>query len=347
VQAHPDTAGYRFRKLIGRNRLVAALAALLTVAVGVGAWQAFAAHVEKVRVETKQADLEHYISLLNNRVDKWGTDPAAVPVSQKLGDVLSASQIVTSEIPRLLASPEASPVRVKQMVAGVRRFLDRADQLSAGQPPVRKGISVVYGQVGDFQAKVRAPQVADKRQAIASYQRAATVAASVAPVDQAWAQGQLSQLDGRLKELGGQVDANLLQPGESSVPAVPPVEPPVAHTARKAVAQPAPVPVPVSVAEKPAIASSSADVDVSDLVNRLNVAKSNAERARRNVEALRQNLAGRGQTVNPDTLASMARVDASIAQAGNHLARLDRAAAEDDLRRAEYEMRKVFLVVGN
>ncbi|MEZ4458028.1 MAG: tetratricopeptide repeat-containing protein kinase family protein, partial [Gemmatimonadales bacterium] len=53
IEARPDSAGYRFAKLVGRHRAVSATAALLLVAVGLGVgstiWQARAARIEAER----------------------------------------------------------------------------------------------------------------------------------------------------------------------------------------------------------------------------------------------------------------------------------------------------------
>ena len=101
-----------------------------------------------------------------------------------MADVQSASQVLAAEIPQVLASPSADPVRVKHVIDGVERFLETADQKSQGQTPVRKEIAKVYRQVGDFQSTVKAPQIANKRAAVGTYQHAAAVAASVPPADQ-------------------------------------------------------------------------------------------------------------------------------------------------------------------
>ena len=82
-------------------------------------------------------------------------------------------------------------------------------------------------------------------------------------------------------------------------------------------------------------------------MQRLKTTMANAERARRNLNALRDTLAARGQTVRPDLLTSIARIDSLIEGATTSLNSHDAPAADDALRKAEYELRKLFQAVGS
>jgi len=78
----------------------------------------------------------------------------------------------------------------------------------------------------------------------------------------------------------------------------------------------------------------------------LKTTTTNADRARRNLEALRATLAERGQTVRADLDTSMVRIDSLIEEAANSLNSHDTPAAEDALLKAAYELRKLFQAVG-
>jgi hypothetical protein len=72
----------------------------------------------------------------------------------------------------------------------------------------------------------------------------------------------------------------------------------------------------------------------------------NAQRARRNLEALSANLAGQGQTLRSDVVASLDAADGLIEDARSFLDANDLANAEDYLRRAGAQLQKVFRAVG-
>ena len=350
VMARRAGALYRMRKFVGRNKLLVSLAALLAVVTCAGAWIAIQSRIEKARIEAREEDLERFVALLNTRVDHWNESSDEASQNRKLADVQSASQVLAAEIPRVLASPAADPARVKHVIAGVRKFLDRADQKSQGQAPVRKKIAMVYRQVGDFESTVRAPQLANKRDAVGTYQRAAAVAASVRAADEVWAREQIAQLDGRLNALGSRVDASLVAPSQSTPveqAAAPPAPPgrPVTHAPADVPLPPiAPPPVP----EQPAPERPTVDtVRLAEITQQLNITEAHAAQAHKNFEALRQRLAADGQMVNAATTASMARVDAFLRQAHAALGREDLDGADDQRRKAEYELQRVFRVVGN
>jgi hypothetical protein len=312
---------------------------LAVVGGGAGVWWAFDSWNKRAQVKTKVSDPEHdpeqLIAMLNSRVDHWNDQASPAPLSQKLADVEAAKALFESDTLRMLGSKDSSSARVKQVVAGAQRFLDRADQLSPDQPAVRQRIALTYRQVGDFQSSAPASQAAGKQEAVTSYQRAAAVAASVKASDQGWAQSQLSELDGRLKQLGSGVDARLLgqeqeqKPKQTQARAPVPPRPEIKSAAVQAQPEPA---------ENP---------ELPEVRERLDLANATADRARRNLDSLRQRLTAQGQAVNPDTTASMARIDAFLQQAQAGLNRKDVAVAKEDLQRAEYELRKIFQTVGN
>jgi hypothetical protein len=217
----------------------------------------------------------------------------------------------------------------------LRRFLDRAEELSRGLSPLRKEIALVYRQVGDFESTAPRPQIADKTQAAASYRRAATVAASIRSTEPSWADQQLSELGGRLQELGAPLNVSL-------EPARAPSPPPL----RETIASPPPPKMAASRTPPEVTAAGADSEEHAELMQRLKTTTENAGRARRNLEALRDTLMGRGQAIRPDLLTSMALIDSLLEDATRSLDSNDLTTAEDSLRRAGYELRKVFQAVG-
>jgi serine/threonine protein kinase len=334
---------YRLSKFVGRNKIVVTLAALLAVVSCAGAWIAIQSRIQKARVEAREEALERFVNLLNTRVDHWNENADANGQNREIADVQSASQVLATEIPGVLASPAADPARVKNVIVGVHHFLERADQKSQGEAPVRKKIAVVYRQVGDLEATARTPRVSDKRDAVTEYKEAAAVAASVRPADQSWANDQLAQLDGRLGTLGSRVDTNLLTP-EQATPLEQPAAAAPARTARHSAAPTALPPI----APPPAPPQPTVDAArLADIMQQLTITEAHAAQAHKNLEALRKRLAGDGQTVNQTTTASMARADSFLHGARAALGRQDLDAADDQRQKAEYEVQKVFRDVGN
>src|SRR5262249_41707558 len=180
--------------------------------------------------------------------------------------------------------------------------------------------------------------IADTRQAAVSYQRAAAVAASVRTADRSWADQQVSELSGRLR----QIDSSVVLPAPEPLAPAPPAQPAAERTPPRT-APSARAPSSVAASESPVAADSP---ELAELSLRLQTMTAKADRVRRNLEALRTSLAKSGQAVRADLLASMTRVDALIAEAAESVGANDQTAAEDALRRADYELRKLVQAVG-
>jgi hypothetical protein len=86
---------------------------------------------------------------------------------------------------------------------------------------------------------------------------------------------------------------------------------------------------------------------LAEITGQLRITEAHAAQARRNLKELRQRLAADGQMVNAATTASMARADSFLRQARAALGREDLDGADDQRRKAEYELQKVFRDVGN
>jgi eukaryotic-like serine/threonine-protein kinase len=327
---------YAVRKLIGRNRVAAALAVVALISVGTGAWFTFSAQIERAQLQAKEEELERFVALLNVKVNRWQEPEDVVPAEEKVADVQAANRVMSSDTVRTLSERAPDPPRVKRLVASLRSVLERADELSQGQPPLRKEIALVFRQIGDFESTAPLAQLTDKQGAERSYRKAAVIAADVRSADGAWADQQLTELSTLLQGLGTTLDvASLEVPAETPEPAPP---------------TPAPAPTRIATAEPTEATEPAPDpVDAearAALTQRLRTTSIDAERARRSFETLRASLASRGQTIRTDVEASLSEADSLIEDARSLLDANDLTTAEDYLRRAGFQLRKVFQAVG-
>jgi serine/threonine protein kinase len=339
---------------VERKKTTMALAALVVVILGLAAWLTVQHQRAAAEVQAQELSAEQSVALLNARVAGWGAGPNAVPESQKLADVQWANQILATDLLHLLSLRGADPGRLARLLAAMQRFLDAADQSARDEPAVRKTIATAYNRVGDLQANPRMSQVTGVPQALASYRRAADVAASVAPSEPSWTEAELSQLAVRARQLGSQLDVPHVNPnrqgGQSVNPSVtstpsgrqaqrPATRPPSAASAQPDRSGSAPAPSPES-------GRKDDPARRSELTDQLNRTSAKAEEARRNLKALSDRLAGQGKRVRTDLTTSMAQVDTLLQEAREDLGRNDFATGEDHLRRANYELQKVLQDVG-
>jgi len=338
ISARSDNWLYSARLFLGRNRIAAALAALLLVSVGAGGWSLIETRIERVRLEAKEKEIERLVGLLNSRVERWQGGETTVPQVERIADVQTAGQMMVSDTLTELSERAPDPARLKRLIAELRRFLDRAEELSNDQPPVRKEISIVYRKVGDFENDDARPRIADRTQATQSYRKAAVIAASVRAEEPAWADQQIAEISSELQGLGSTLpqEATTVSapPPEPPAPATPP--PPVKTVARVAPQVPAPVPS----------ASGPDPAAVAELQDRLRATTLKASRTRTTIDELRTRVTAQGQTMRTDLTASMAQVDGLIEQAAKLLETGDLTNAEDLLRRADYELRRLTQAVG-
>jgi serine/threonine-protein kinase len=337
IVARPSTVTYRFSRFVSRNQVAAAVVAVAVLAAGGGVWLTIGARMERVELKAKEVELERFVSMLNTKVSQWGQP--AVPAEQKVADVQAASQLMTSATIRDLSQRAPDPARVKQLVGELRRILERADEASANQAPIRKEIAVAFRTIGDFEKNAPLPQLTDKKEAVNSYRRAARIAADICTTEKPWAEQQISELSGLLGGLGAtpeppptvEATTETIEP-----PPPPPVDAPPPRTPRVAPAS-APAPPALSAEDRAAR---------EELTQRLRAVSGDAERAHHNVDVLQASLASSGQTLRSDIAASLSAADGSIEDAKSALDDNDLMNAEDALRRAAAQLRKVFQAVG-
>lgn len=340
---------HAFRLWVSRNPIPIALAALLILSAGAGTWLVVSNRMDRVRLEAKESEIERLIAMLNQRVDRWREGDRMMPQSDRVQDVRTASQVVSSPDLAELSVRSSDPPRLKRLIEGLRRFLDRADEMSTDEPSLRKEIALVYRQVGDFVADAAKPLVVDRAQATQSYKRAATVVASVGAIEPEWAGQQIAELGQRLSGLGETLPVEVVQAPRppTSEPEESPIAPPRPPTARKedaseVEATPAPPPPPVT--------SASPVVDqerYAELRDRLRGSVATANRTRQNLDDLRNRLAAQGQTIRADLSAGMSQIDGLIDQATKLLEAGDLQAVEELLGRVTYELRRLGQSVGS
>jgi hypothetical protein len=335
IAAHPSSWTYRFGKLVGRNRVAAALAVVAVLAIGGGAGLTISTQMERVRLQAKEEELERFVSLLSVKVTtRWQQPEEVVPATEKVADVQSANRIMASDTVRELSERAPDPARVKQLIASLRGVLEKADDLSRGQAPLRKEIAKVFRQIGDFESSAPLAQLTDKQQAVRAYQRAAVIAADVQSVDAVWATQQMSELSSLLQGLGSTLDVPSVTTQADATSAAAPDPAPISRraSAETATAETAVQPVDAAARE--------------EIRQRLRTTTLDAERARRSFEMLRDSLASRGQTIRSDVEASLTAAEGLLEDAKNLLEANELEMAEDCVRRAGYQLRKVFQAVG-
>jgi serine/threonine protein kinase len=354
IGARSSSLTYSFGKFITRNRFAAAIVVLALMAAGAGIWLTVSARTERMALQAKEAELERFVARLNSNVLRWQEPDQKVAAAEKVADVQAANQLMASDSIRTLSERAPDPVRVKQLVGELRRILERADSVSRDQGPVRKEIALAFRKIGDFEKNAPLPQLADKKEAANSYRRAAAIAADMRSAEAPWADQQLTELSGLLAGLGSPAVPAPAAPAPPAVPLpavvestpkgaepVPPAAPaPPRLSAPRAVTASEPPP------PKPPVRDTVDQAARAELVQRLRSVSNDAERARRSIEALQGSLTSQGQVLRPDIATSLSAADGLIEDARTSLDANDLPTAEDYLRRAGFQLRKVFQAVG-
>lgn len=344
IAARPATVAYRARKLLARNPAIAAVAALAMLVAGAGLWMFAGARLERVRVEAKEQELERFVDLLAQKVATWQPGGAGVPVAERIADLQAAKDLLAGETMRTLADRAGDPPRVKRAIATLGQVLERADTVSQDQPALRKEIALVFRTIGDIGSSARVGQLANRTEAAQSYQRAAAIAANLRGAERAWADQQLAELTGRMNELGVTLDATLYTDQAVPLPEPPPTPEPAAVPA--ASARRVPPPVETALPQPVRELSPEEAAALEAVQQRLRTTELSGERARRNFETLRDTLASRGQTLRSDVEATLVAAEQLIEDARGSLDANDVMTAEDALRRAGYQLDRVFQAVG-
>jgi len=342
ITARPQTITYTARKAISRNPVTSAVAAAAVVIALMGGWMVADAYLERVELRAKEAQLAQFVAMLGEKVANWPGGNASA--NDKVADIRAANDLMASDTVRTLAEHAPDPPRVKQLIDELRGVLDRADAASPEEPALRREIATVYRRIGDVESGAPLAAIADKQQAANSYRRAAVIAADLRKVDGSWANQQINELSGLLDGLGAPLEAAVVQ--------VPPVEqgPPVEARDPSPAFQPsrgAPSPRPAPTQTAGIVPVPEVDPQAkAGVEQRLRSTTADAERARRSFETLRSSLATRGQTVRGDVEGLLTEIDRLIDESRGLLEQNDLENAEDYLRRASYQLKRVFQTVG-
>jgi hypothetical protein len=294
------------------------------------------AYLQRVELRAKEAQLAQFVEMLAQKVAAWPGGTASA--TEKVADMRAANDLMASDTVRALAEHAPDPPRVKQLIDELRGVLDRADAASQKEPTLRKEIAMVYRRIGDVESAAPLPAIANKQQAADSYRRAAVIAADLRRVDGSWANQQINELSGLLNGLGAPLETALAQATPDVAGHDQPALEPSRDTRNPPVAEPK---APETMTLREVDPEARADVE-----QRLRSMTADAERARRSFETLRDSLAARGQTVRGDVEGILTEVDGLIDEARGLLKQNDLANAEDYLRRASYQLKRVFQTVG-
>ena len=344
ISARPHTVTYTARKAIARNPAVSGVAAAAVAIALAGGWMGVNAYLQRVELQAKQEQLADFVTAFAGKVAGWSAGAASA--TQKVADLRAANDLLASDTVRALSERAPDPSRVKQLFNDLRDVLDRAEAASQNEPALRKEIVLVYRRIGDVEARAPLAAIADKQQATRSYQRAAVIAADLRGADNGWADQQLTELSGLLGGLGSPLAVTETIPAiETAAAGEPPPAPEQAVSTRGRTALPEEDTTSVAAAGD----SGLPEVDPAaraELEQRLRSTRLDAERARRNFEALRNSLAAGGQTIRGNVEASLTEAEGLIDDARGVLEQNDLANAEDYLRRASSQLKRVFQAVG-
>jgi eukaryotic-like serine/threonine-protein kinase len=343
ISARAQTVTYTTRKAIERNPVISAIAAAAVIVALAGGWMGINAYLQRVELQAKQEQLSQFVAAFAGKVAGW--PGGASSATEKVADMRAANELLASDTVRTLSERAPDPPRVKRLFIELRNVLDRADAASRGEPALRKEIALVYRRIGDVESRAPLPAIADKQQAARSYQRAAVIAADLRGADDGWASQQLTELSGLLGRLGAPLGlaTETTAAVETAAAVAPPPAPEPTVSTRARAATPAITP------DTGAGDSSLPEVDPAaraEIEQRLRSTRIDAERARRNFEALRNSLASSGQTIRGNVEGFLTEAESLIEDARGGLEQNDLATAEDYLRRASYQLKRVFQAVG-
>lgn len=157
VSARADTASYRFKKFISRNRGPAFAGSLifisLCIGIGVALWQARRAEQERARAENRFAEVRE---LANSVIFKYHDAIAALPGSTGAREML---------------------------VRDATRYLDNLAKEAEENPQLQRELALAYIKLGDVLGKAYAANVGDTAGASDSYRKAVALLESAVNSD--------------------------------------------------------------------------------------------------------------------------------------------------------------------
>jgi predicted Ser/Thr protein kinase len=353
VAAHHASAAGRSMKFLRRQRLAVGLAAGFVLLTGFAGWQLWRVESQKMEASARETQLRALLDQLEARLI---TNPAGADVSQeRTKDVQALRAALEGDFLKVAAG---RPDTARPLLERSVQYLDRLQSTVPANGNLGNEVGAAYQQVGTLVEATSGSTPAGKTTAINVYQKASIVLTGVAaasPGDAA-AKERLLSVNQRIEILGGtpapagstpapeaesstvRVDAQPQKPPPSAIPTGKPgnVTPPPPVVAAPRNPEPP---------QRPAAASISA-AEANEIRERLVEVSTKIQVAETSIEPIRQNLALRGQTLAPDTVAAMSRMRTSLERATREVNAGDYASAKESLDAADAFAARVLRAVG-
>jgi serine/threonine protein kinase len=355
MTAYREPVSIRSMKLIKRKRAAIAVLAGFLVLGGFGAWQWERAEMQKAQVARLQTQLRGVI-------DKVETHAASAapgkPNPNGIEDVRELKKAFATDFAAAIAvRPGKSPERTALLDRGVR-YLDRVRGTSP--PDLQLGLEIgdAYEQLGLLQEK----NAEDRTAALATYHKAADVLSGLfaSNPDSMGAKTRLDRVNQRIASLGGssvqarnrtELESASNPPRDAQTSLVKTTQKSVPGVVQK-VAQPIPPPETTGMdatpppQPPPPAPSKIAPAELRELENRVINVSSQIDAAEQAIEPIRQSLAAKNLTLNPDLVATITRMHAALDRANRDITEGDATAARDDLTAAAALAAKALHAVG-
>jgi non-specific serine/threonine protein kinase/serine/threonine-protein kinase len=149
VSARADTASYRLKKFVSRNKVTAIAGALvflsLCAGIALALWQAARAEQQRALAESRFSEVRE---LANSVIFKYHDAIAALPGSTAVRELL---------------------------VKDATKYLDSLANEAADDPALQRELALAYIKLGDVQGKAYAANIGDTAGAVESYRKAVSL----------------------------------------------------------------------------------------------------------------------------------------------------------------------------
>lgn len=342
TQARDAGAPVKAAKFVARNRIVVVAALLIVMLAAAGGWFAWRAFNAGRAVDEKEAQVKRLLEELN-RPAPVNVDPAAVDGIladvKRLRESLKGDWLQSADLP-----PRQQELR-QAVIDKSARYLGSLRPVAEKSPAVAREVGYTYIALGDLQQGEKQPRLADRRSAVASFTAAAETLARAAGQEpgNGEVEARLADVERRLRAL----EAQLPREAEAILHPAPPAEPdsapappvlttapatkPVGAATKPVTTAPAAEAAPVARPEIPPPAPAPSARERNDALDRLSSARVHAAASEQAFETMKKELAGRGLTARPQTVADVARMKALLEQAQADIARGEYSSAVESL----------------
>lgn len=365
VAAHHETVARRGFRVLWRGRAAIAAGVVFVLLAGFGAWQWNQKRLEKAEFDAREAEVSGRESKLRALLGQLEARLDAATMPDRVADVGTVRKAFAQEYPAIAARRPGNGVVMTRAI----RYLDRVQAVAPGAPALGIEVSDAYQELGVLQEN-SAPSPVNRVVAIETYRKAAVTLASY-PAEGAVLE-RMTMLRERVQKLGGsleeaaavEVPAVVAPEAPAAIapkagvpapvvaaPVVPASGVPASGVPAPAVSVPAvsmPAPAAPVVTPEPAapLASGLSVAALSELQGDLRRAESRIQAAEEALAPIAASLAQQGHTLNADTLASMARMKATLEKGRREMASGNAAAAKESFTIARAIADKVLRSVG-